>query len=91
MGYDNANQGALFKNKDKDPNKETDRDYNGNCEVTCPHCNKSGEHWISAWINKSKAGLTYMSLKFNPKEDEKSPTTRRELNEDGDGLEDVPF
>ena len=89
--YDNSNSGALFRNKDKDPNKDTDRDFSGNMEVTCPHCNKSADHWISAWTNEAKSGQKYMKLKFNAKEEEKKPTQKRELNEDGDGFDDIPF
>ena len=87
--YDNSNSGALFKNKDKD--KDTDRDYSGNMEVTCPHCSKNADHWISAWVNEAKSGMKYMKLKFNAKEENKKPASRRELNEDGDGFDDIPF
>jgi hypothetical protein len=29
MEYDNTNRGALFRNDDKDPNDDKERDYNG--------------------------------------------------------------
>ena len=67
MSYDNSNSGALFSAADK-KQKETDRDYSGNMEVTCPHCNESAEHWVSAWINVAASGKKYMKMKFNAKE-----------------------
>jgi uncharacterized protein (DUF736 family) len=54
--YDNELQGALFKNDKKQNDKHPD--YKGQCEI-------GGQKlWISAWINKSKAGETYMKLHF---------------------------
>ena len=59
-----ANSGSLFSNAE---NKKTDKhpDYKGSCLVEGKKMN------ISAWINESKAGKQYMSLKFDefkPKE-----------------------
>ena len=60
-----ANSGSLFSNAE---NKKTDKhpDYKGSCLVEGKKMN------ISAWINESKAGKKYMSLKFDefkPKND----------------------
>jgi len=65
--YDNNNSGALFKNEDKREGKR-DPDYKGSAEVA------GVEYWLSAWINTSKAGQKYMSLKFKPKEERVSET-----------------
>ena len=83
-GYDNNNTGALFKN-DK---KQSDRhpDYNGSCEVN------GVEMWISAWLKRSAAGNTFMSLSFNPKEvqaNKSQPSQAPVNNFDEDG--DIPF
>jgi hypothetical protein len=67
MSYDNTNEGVLFNAMDK-KSKETDRDYSGNLEVKCPHCNANSEHWLSAWINESAAGKKYMKIKMNAKD-----------------------
>lgn len=63
--YDNKNRGVLFKNKDKQTDKHPDytgsyTDGNGN------------EFWLSAWIKKSKAGETFMSLSTKPKDTQKT-------------------
>jgi len=100
MAYDNTNSGALFKNDRK--SKQTDRDYNGTCEVTCPDCGVITEHWISSWINTAKTtGKKYMSLKFQPKEDQvpKPPTDYakdrsvggKDEGDGDDGFDDIPF
>jgi uncharacterized protein (DUF736 family) len=61
MAYDNNLRGALFKNEEKRPDKK-DPDYRGNVEVD------NVEYWLDAWLEKSKQGKTYMSLKLNPKQ-----------------------
>jgi hypothetical protein len=71
MSYDDTNSGALFPNDRK--RDDNDRDHNGKCEVTCPHCDKSGQHWISAWDNVSRAGKRYMSVKFQPQDADAKP------------------
>lgn len=58
--YDNNNSGALFKN-DKEGNEKRP-DYKGKSEVS------GVQYYVSAWIRQSKAGNTYMSLKYEPVE-----------------------
>ena len=82
-GYDNNNTGALFKNDKKTP---THPDYNGTCEIN------GVEMWISAWLKRSAAGNTFMSLSFNPKEvqaNKSQPSQAPVNNFDEDG--DIPF
>ncbi len=60
---------SLFKNKDK--SKETDRDYQGDgMELD------GREVWLSAWINKTKAGETYMKITCKPKDEQRVPASR---------------
>ena len=80
--YDNSNSGALFKN-DKE-GIDTRPDYRGSCEVNNEH------YWVSAWIKTSKAGVKFMSLKFNPKEAIK-PKAPKEEKENDDFDDDIPF
>jgi uncharacterized protein (DUF736 family) len=61
VNYDNNLSGALFKNDEKRDGKQ-DPDYRGQCEI------EGTEYWVSAWINESKKGAMYLSLKFNAKQ-----------------------
>lgn len=83
MAYDNTNSGALFKNDKKTSEKHPD--YKGSISVG------DGEYWISAWINTSKNGVKYMSLKVTPKDDR--PAREQEPWGDDPGPSDdgMPF
>ena len=60
--YDNELRGALFKNKQKRPEKK-DADYRGNATVG------GVEYWLDAWINEPKGGGDkYMSIRFKAKD-----------------------
>lgn len=74
--YDNTNSGALFKNDRKESEKHPD--YKGSINVD------GVEYWVSSWINESKSGKKYLSLKLNKKEEEVKPKTE-------DKFDDVPF
>lgn len=63
--YDNS--GILFKNDDKDPANERDRDYQGSLTVN------GTEYWLSAWIKQGKKGK-FMSLSVKPKDAPKAAT-----------------
>lgn len=55
MTYDNTDRGALFKNDRKESDKHPD--YKGTINIG------GRDYDLAAWISKSKAGQTYMSLK----------------------------
>lgn len=92
--YDNNNRGVLFKND----NKETDRqpDYKGRIDVG------GQEYWLSAWI-KDRKGTTqkYMSLsvgdRVEPKEEQYSKdrpekdTVIEDISDDPIDLSEIPF
>jgi hypothetical protein len=64
------NRGVLFRNKDKDPAKENDRDYQGSVNV------EGVDYWISGWIKESDKAGKYMTLSLKPKNEaaaEKKP------------------
>ena len=84
--YNNQNSGALFSAKDK-KRKNNDRDYSGNLEIDCPHCGASSEHWISGWKNKARSGITFLSLKFSPKEAPRQTSAAQYDDLD----DDIPF
>lgn len=61
MAYEQKNlTGSLFKNDRKET--DTHPDYKGSALLN------GVEHWMDAWINTSKDGVKYMSLKFKPKD-----------------------
>jgi hypothetical protein len=76
------NSGSLFVNDRKE--KESHPDRQGSAKVVCPHCGKSGEHWLSGWIKdlKNKPGK-WLSIAFEAKEDK--PATAPEFDDD------IPF
>jgi hypothetical protein len=62
MAYEQRpNTGSLFKNDRKE--SDTHPDYKGSGLI-----DGLGECWLDAWINTTKDGTKYMSLKFKPKE-----------------------
>lgn len=68
MSYDNTNTGALFKN---DKERDTHPDYKGSINID------GTEYWLSSWINTSKQGKKFMSLKASPKEQAPQKETRK--------------
>ena len=61
MSYEiKENSGSLFKNDRKE--KEGHPDYKGSANIA------GLEYWVSAWVNKTKDGKSYMSFKYQLKE-----------------------
>lgn len=81
--YDNDLRGALFKNDKKESEKHPD--YKGQCEVD------GVEYWISAWLKKSKAGQTFMSLSFEAKDAKPKAKQRPKSRHQDDDDSDIPF
>jgi hypothetical protein len=84
MEYDNTNRGALFRNHDKDPNDDKERDYSGTLDV------EGTEYRISGWVRTSrKTGKKYLSLSVKPKVEKPAESERKSPAEDfGD---EIPF
>jgi hypothetical protein len=84
MPYDNTNQGALFRNDEKNPNDEKERDYSGTLDV------EGTEYWISGWVRTSrKTGKKYLSLSVKPKVEKPAESERKSPAEDFDDR--IPF
>lgn len=87
--YDNTNKGVLFKNDQKDPNDDRDRDYQGTINI------EGVEYWLSAWIRSSKKdGSKFMSLAVKPKEARSASTQapRQEAASRARDMDDeIPF
>jgi uncharacterized protein (DUF736 family) len=73
----NELSGVLFRNAKKTIEKHPD--YTGSALIS------GTDFWVSGWINESKNGVKYMSLKFQPKEAEAVKA------EPIEGSGDVPF
>ena len=82
MDYDNTNKGALFRNDDKNPNDDRDRDYNGTLDV------EGTDYWISGWVRTSKNGKKYLSLSVKPKQDKPAASKKPRADDFGD---EIPF
>jgi hypothetical protein len=81
--YDNRNRGALFRNDDKDPNDDKERDYSGTLDV------EGTEYWLSGWVCTSKkSGKKYLSLSIKAKQD-KPPAANKSPAEDF--VDGIPF
>jgi hypothetical protein len=76
MAYETVNRGALFKNDDKDPNDDKDRDYQGTLD-----CDGVG-YWVSGWVRTSKAGKKYLSPSVKPKVEKPAEGERKSPAED---------
>ena len=75
--YDNTNRGVLFKAKDRKSDKHPE--YTGSMNVD------GADHWLSAWVNESKAGQKYFSLSIKPKDEPKAPPKSEDFDEE------IPF
>jgi uncharacterized protein (DUF736 family) len=76
--YDNTNQGALFKVDEQKSEKHPG--YTGTLNV------EGREFWLSGWVNESKSGKKYLSLKVKAKDEQARPAPAPvELDDD------IPF
>ena len=89
MAYETKpNTGSLFKNDKREA--DTHPHYKGSAVIN------GVDYWLDSWINESKSGDKYMSLKFKPKDQQGVgggvATSRKDVswNESLDG-DDVPF
>ena len=99
MAFDQKpNSGALFKNDRRET--ENHPNANGTATVVCPHCDREGRFWLSAWTNTirsgDKQGDRYQSIKFKPQDDQPgagaaparpAPAPQAPMPED----DDIPF
>lgn len=82
MAYEQRdNTGTLFRNEDKDPDNEKDRDYQGSITVG------GVEYWLSAWIKEGKRGK-FMSLAAKRKE---APKEVAKTSRAQDMSDEIPF
>jgi hypothetical protein len=79
-------RGALFKNKNKRPDKK-DPDYTGLCEI------EGVKYYVDSWVNTPKAGGDkFLSLRFKPKTPKTESANSPSVSSDVDFLDDeIPF
>lgn len=81
------NSGAMFVNDKKE--SETHPDRKGSAMIG------GVEYWVNGWINESKSGTKYMSLKFSPKDEVQSKGVQQAkaaVQQSQDfGDDDIPF
>src|SRR5262245_56304377 len=81
MNYDNTNRGTLFRNDDKDPNNDKDRDYRGSLNID------GTEYWLSGYVRTSKKdGRKFLSLSVKAKQDKPVTTNKSRAEELGDSI-----
>lgn len=89
---DFPNSGILF-NATKDKKDAKDRDYRGDADVICPHCDGRFQLWVSGWLKTAKNGKKFLSLSFKLKQ----PKNEHAQKPGGAGAptqaeqEDIPF
>lgn len=83
--FDNTNSGSLHKNDRK--TQQNHPDYRGDAAPVCPECGCKSEFWLSAWIKTARSGKKWMSIAFQPKEEQKQEA--KSLPTDFD--DDIPF
>ncbi len=81
--YSNLNRGVLFKNSKK--TKDSQPDYQGRLDMN------GEEHFISAWIEKSRAGEIYMSIRVNDRTDVKNGDGKLESQGAATAKKNAPF
>ena len=82
MEYDNNNTGALFRNETSTPENKQPT-HTGKCEVN------GKPMQISAWLQESKSGKKYLSLRFQePMKREEATTGDSNTSTTGDA---IPF
>lgn len=67
--YDNELRGVLFRNKEKEDG-DSKPDYTGSAQV------QGVDFFMDAWINEAESGRKYMSVKFKPKQKQRSAAPR---------------
>ena len=85
MEYDNTNRGALFRNDDKDPNDDKDRDYSGSLNV------EGTEYWLSGYVRTSKSGRKFLSLSVKPKQEKPKQDSPSKKSCADDFNDPIPF
>lgn len=89
--FDKTNTGSLGRNRERKSDKHPE--YTGQLNTTCPHCNESADHWLSAWVrlagdNAREPGSKFFSLSSKSK----IPPKPKAISEgEADFDDEIPF
>jgi hypothetical protein len=84
MTGDFPNSGIMFKN-DRQRSDSKDPDRTGSADLTCPHCQKRFQTFVSGWLKTGRSGAKFLSLSFRPKDS--APATAAASTADNDDLD----
>lgn len=77
------NSGNLFRNERKE--KDTHADYRGEANVD------GTLYWLDAWLNESKGGKKYLSVKFKPKDEDQPRRSEQTGGNETQDESELPF
>ena len=82
--FDNTNRGALFKNDRKEAGDKKP-EYTGSLNV------EGVEFFLDAWLKKSAAGVSFMSVSVKHKDKQTQAAPQRKAPEPMEMDADMPF
>lgn len=82
--FDNTNRGALFKNDRKEAGDKKP-EYTGSLNV------EGVEFFLDAWLKKSAAGVSFMSVSVKRKDKQTQAAPQRKAPEPMEMDADMPF
>ena len=77
---DKDNRGVIFNNAD---NPKAKTPYGGSAIVD------GKEYWLNVWVDKTKDGRSYFSVKFAPKGGVRDPEVKQSIRDQLD--DEIPF
>ena len=84
---DFPNSGTLFRNDRKTNDRAPD--LRGSADVSCPHCGRRGNFWLSAWTKAGRNGGKFLSLAFRTKDEAELPAPPPPGRDDD--IDDIPW
>lgn len=63
------NTGTLFRLPPEKRQTDKSPEYEGEFDITCPHCGGESKGWVKSWIREGKAGKFFsLAFKFKTKQ-----------------------
>lgn len=83
--YDNTNKGVLWNAMDRKRPGKKDRDYSGKINFN------GEEFWLSAWINTSREGKKYLSIKVEAPVEPRRAAGNGDADSQPEYNDEIPF